>query len=140
MITALTSGNGYLPRLIGLGLRIGPWACILLIAILSLVPGEERPHTGMPGQAEHFLAYFITGALLAGRLGWTSRRRWAAAAGLSAYGGVLEILQIWVPGRCSQFIDFAASSAGAICGTIAAGVALSVLAKMKAAPAGHAAT
>jgi hypothetical protein len=46
-------------------LGIAPWLCILTIAVLSLVPGQARPHTWLPGQVEHFLAYFIT-ALLSG--------------------------------------------------------------------------
>ena len=33
------------------------WACVVAIAILSLIPGDNRPHTGLPGRGEHFIAY-----------------------------------------------------------------------------------
>jgi hypothetical protein len=44
--------------------RVAPlagFAGIAAITILSLVPGSERPHTGLPGHAEHFAAYACTG-------------------------------------------------------------------------------
>ena len=47
-----------------LALPIGVSLCILGIAILSLIPGDLRPHSGVPGRAEHFLGYFLTAFLL----------------------------------------------------------------------------
>ena len=41
--------------------RLAAWAGILAITVLSLVPGQERPHTGLSGLTEHFLAYACTG-------------------------------------------------------------------------------
>jgi hypothetical protein len=32
--------------------------------VLSLAPGSLRPHTGLPGQMEHALAYGLRGAIL----------------------------------------------------------------------------
>ena len=32
------------------------WLGIVVIAVLSLVPGDYRPHTFLPGPAEHVLA------------------------------------------------------------------------------------
>ncbi len=98
-------------------LRLAPWVCILAIAVLSLVPGEARPHTGLPGQAEHFLAYFLTALLVGVQLRELAYRSTLALA-LCAYAGVLETLQLWVPGRSAQLIDFAASSSGALSGMI----------------------
>ena len=37
------------------------WIGVVAIAVLSLVPGSLRPHTGLPGQMEHALAYGLTG-------------------------------------------------------------------------------
>jgi hypothetical protein len=102
---------------LGLALRFGPWLAVLAIAILSLVPGELRPHTGLAGQSEHFLAYFLTGFLLSVQPG-DLRYRTVLAVALCTYSGVLETLQIWVPGRSAQLIDFAASSSGALSGMI----------------------
>ena len=97
--------------------RAGSWLAVLLVAIVSLVPGQFRPHTGLPGPAEHMLAYLLTGFLLASRqhtpAAWTM-----IVALLSLYAGMLELLQFLVPGRAPEFIDFGASSAGAFGGVL----------------------
>jgi VanZ family protein len=85
------------------------------IGILSLVPGSVRPHTGMPGQAEHFMAYGLTSVTLCW-LSQTWRARGIFVGMLCVYGGVLETLQIWIPGRHAQFVDAIASASGAIYG------------------------
>jgi hypothetical protein len=100
-----------------LALRFAPWLCVFGIAVLSLVPGEARPHTGLPGQAEHFMAYFLTALFLGIRPRYLVWRILLALA-LCLYAGLLEVLQIWVPGRSAQLIDFAASSCGALSGMI----------------------
>ena len=92
-----------------------PWIAVALIALLSLVPGNLRPHTGLPGQAEHFIAYFVIGFVLAAR--FRTRTAWLVViVSLGAYAAGLEILQRWIPDRNAQFIDFAASFFGALCG------------------------
>lgn len=98
-------------------LRFGPWLCILAIAVLSLIPSQARPHTGLPGQLEHFLAYFLTAFLLGVQRSKPGYRAVLTIA-LCAYAGILETLQLWIPGRTAQLIDFAASSSGALSGMI----------------------
>jgi VanZ family protein len=91
------------------------FACVAAISILSLVPGAERPHTGMPGRAEHFIAYAGTGFFVA--LGYVGRRqRGVAWIGLAAASGLFELLQNFVPGRSPSFFDALASSGGLTCG------------------------
>jgi hypothetical protein len=98
--------------------RVAGWACIVALIILSLVPGSERPHTGLPGQIEHFVAYCGTAAFLG--LGYpTAKARFAIVAMLGLLAVVLEMAQQWIPGRHSQFVDFAASAAGACLGMLA---------------------
>ncbi len=104
-----------MPVPLAAALRFVSWLCIPTIAILSLVPGEARPHTGFPGQIEHVLAYFLT-ALLLGVHQRTLASVAILALALCAYAGILETLQVWVPGRNAQLIDFAASSCGALSG------------------------
>lgn len=41
------------------------WVSILSITILSLVPGNLRPHTPMPGSVDHFVIYLGCGGFLA---------------------------------------------------------------------------
>jgi VanZ family protein len=97
-------------------LRIAGWLCVCLLVWLSWIPATLEIRTGMAGQIEHAIAYCGTGAILA--LAYQEPRRWRMAVGLVALAGILEIGQLWVPGRTSQFIDFAASSAGAVAGVM----------------------
>ena len=72
------------------------WLGIVVIAVLSLVPGDYRPHTFLPGPAEHVLAYALTGIALAIGYPQASHRvLWFLA--LSAAGALFEVLQIWTP-------------------------------------------
>ena len=97
-------------------LRIAGWLCVCLLIWLSWIPATLEIRTGMAGQIEHAIAYCGTGAILA--FAYQEPRRWRMAVGLVALAGILEIGQLWVPGRTSQFIDFAASSAGAVAGVM----------------------
>ena len=96
---------------------VAGWLGVLIIAILSLVPGNLRPHTVLPGPLEHTLAYALTGAALA----FGYRRmdfRLLCLVGLSAGSVVLEILQASVPGRSPSAVDAVASSSGAALGML----------------------
>ena len=97
--------------------RLAGWAGVAGICVLSLVPGNERPHTGAPGQLEHMAAYAMTAAALG--LGYR-RRPILVVAGLMSLSAALELVQLQVPGRHSQVIDVVASSSGALLGMLAA--------------------
>jgi VanZ family protein len=95
------------------------WICVATLAALSLVPGDERPHTGYSGRFEHFLAYFLTALpVWFACISWRSKAR--ALLGLSAMAGGFEILQIWIPGRSAAVLDWAVSTAGALTGMLLA--------------------
>lgn len=98
-------------------IKLGGWLAILTIAVLSLVPGEIRPHTLSISQLEHVIAYAITGALLAAGYPILSQRI-IIVVGLTCYAGILEIIQLWVPGRTSKVIDLVAGSSGALAGVL----------------------
>jgi len=95
--------------------RLVAWAAVALLTVLSLVPGQMRPHAFASGHLEHFAAYFLTSSAFA-----LAYRGWAKVVlitfCLSSYAGILEILQLWIPGRHSQLSDFLVSSAGACTG------------------------
>ena len=95
------------------------------IAVLSLAPGESRPHTGLPGPAEHFAAYAGAGILLTFSYVMT-RQRLVGLLGLAAASGVFELLQHFSPGRHPSVYDALASTSGAGFGA-AAGAALFAL-------------
>ena len=92
-------------------LQLLGWIAVILLAILSLLPGEHRPNVLVSGQAEHLVAYALTSVTLIGGY-WHSRRNFTIALGLTLYAGLLEALQLWVSGRVGQFSDFAMSTLG----------------------------
>ena len=111
--------------------RIAGYACVVLIGVLSLLPGTLRPDTGAPGKLEHLFAYLGTAALLAlGRS--TPHQRWQALW-LIPYAGALELAQLYVPGRHGQFSDFVVSSIGAALGMIIAFAIAPLLSQLLAA-------
>jgi hypothetical protein len=97
--------------------RIATWTGIVAITILSLLPGSMRPHTGLPGQVEHFLAYACTG--FAASLGYLSfRERIIVWIALGAASGFFEFLQACIPGRSSDVRDAFASTIGLTAGLL----------------------
>ena len=94
--------------------RIAGVACVIALVVLSWLPKEMETRTGVPGRIEHVVAYLGTGAML--KLGWPLHRTRWMLAGLVGLAAVLEVGQVWVPGRTSQAIDFVASSSGALAG------------------------
>jgi VanZ family protein len=98
--------------------RIGTWCCIILLAVLSLVPAEEMVRTGLPGGFEHFVAYFGSAAIAMAAYG-RSRGSIQIIGGFWVYAAMLEYLQRFSPGRHSSIEDFAISAVGALCGGLA---------------------
>ena len=95
-------------------LRPVAWGCVVLLAVLSLLPAEEMVRTSLGGHMEHATAYAGT-ALLIG-LSYPAHRWKRIAAGLVAYAGVLELLQNFSPGRHPAILDWLSSSTGALIG------------------------
>jgi VanZ like family len=100
--------------------RVAGFVGVLVIIVLSLLPGAERPHTGLPGMAEHFIAYCLTASALA--FGFRSMvSRVAIAFSLALLAASMEILQLWVPGRSSEIIDVFAGGLGGLFGVVLGG-------------------
>ncbi|HJQ61127.1 MAG TPA: VanZ family protein [Vineibacter sp.] len=103
-------------------MRLAAWGCVAVIAVLSLLPGKDLVRTdlaklGHGKLVEHFVAY-AAAAMFVG-LAYPARVPRLVLAGLLiAYAAVLEIGQLYVPGRGAAFSDFAASAAGIIAGTL----------------------
>ena len=104
--------------------RAGFWICVLIIIVLSLVPGSLRPHTFASAHFEHFIAYASTGFLFAP----SSRRRQRiiAALALAVLSGALELLQVNISGRTAEFAGFFYSTLGAWAGLLAGALAWSL--------------
>ncbi len=93
-------------------------ACLPVLVWLSWIPKDWELRTGAAGQVEHLLAYAGTAGLLG--LGFPRVAAWRLGLGLALLAGILEIGQIWVPGRTAQVVDAAASAGGALIGLAAA--------------------
>jgi len=104
--------------LVNTSLRILTWCCVILLAILSLLPAEEMVRTGLPGRLEHFVAYAGSAAIAMAGYG-ASRSSVQIIGGFWVYAGLLEYLQHFSPGRHPAIEDFAASALGALCGGLA---------------------
>jgi len=106
---------GDLPRYFHRTVQIAGLGAIALIVVLSLVPGTERPHTGLPGKIEPMIAYAGTGTILA-----LCTRRYrtllACFLGLAALAGLMELMQSTVAGRSPSTLDAAASALGGLVG------------------------
>jgi VanZ family protein len=98
--------------------RILTWCCVLLLAVLSLLPAQDMVRTGIPGQLEHFVAYAGSASIAIAGYG---RRGAVRIIGLFwIYAGFLEYLQHFSPGRHPSIADFAASALGAFFGGLVA--------------------
>jgi VanZ family protein len=96
-------------------LRVLTWCCVILLAILSLLPNQQMVRTGLPGGFEHFIAYAGSAAIAVAGYG-ASRGGVQIIGGFWVYAAILEYLQHFSPGRHPAIGDFAASALGALCG------------------------
>jgi hypothetical protein len=98
-----------------LALRCLGWFCVVLIAYLSLIPQDLEMRTPAPPGVEHAFAYGVTAGLLL--LACPVQPVWLIVGSLSAYSGLMELLQAFSPGRHPGLDGMLWSSAGAIvCG------------------------
>jgi hypothetical protein len=54
-------------------LRILTWFCVILLAVLSLLPAQDMMRTGLPGELEHFAAYAGSAAMAVAGYGRSRR-------------------------------------------------------------------
>jgi VanZ family protein len=96
--------------------QISAPACIVLLAVLSLLPGNMIIRTGLNTRLEHVIAYL--GTTIVVFVAYRSRLGLGKlTTALIAYAGILEVAQNFSPGRHPSMLDFAASSLGVMAGT-----------------------
>jgi VanZ family protein len=95
-------------------------ACIALLAALSWIPGSHMVRTGSGGHVEHAMAYFLT-AIIMGAVSREARWLPVQFLFLVALAALLEVGQLFVPGRTANVLDFWASSTGAAIGVLLVG-------------------
>ena len=95
--------------------RVSTWCCVVLLAVLSLLPAQDMVRSGMPGQVEHLIAY--SGSAIVATAGYQQSQGAFRIIGLLCiYAAILEVLQHLSPGRHPSIGDFAASALGALAG------------------------
>lgn len=94
-------------------------AGLAALAVASWTPGKYIIRTSAGSSLEHSAAYLSVG--LAIMLACRLRKLWAITGGLTAYAAVLELGQIFIPGRNADVHNYAASVAGVIIALAAAG-------------------
>ena len=86
------------------------------LAVASWTPAQEMVRTGVSGQLEHVVAYFVAG--IAFMLAYRDRSPWHFAIALLIYAAVLEAGQLVAPGRRASLYDWAAGAVGVLCATL----------------------
>ena len=95
-------------------LRLMAWCCVILLAVLSLLPAEEMVRTSLGGHVEHAVAYAGTAFLIG--LSYPTWKWKRIASPMVIYAGILELLQNFSPGRHPAVLDWLSSSVGALIG------------------------
>jgi VanZ family protein len=103
-----------------LTLRIIAWLLTAAVTFATLGPARLRPHSELGQDGEHALAFVLVG--LAFGLAYPRRRLLTTAMAVVLIG-MLELLQLWMPGRHARFEDFVVDALAACAGIfIAAGL------------------
>jgi VanZ family protein len=92
------------------------------IVLLSVIPGESFPKLGISyaDLAVHFAMYAVLAAAMSHGARWPCLTCWViVTAACGALGGLLELVQHFVPGRATSLTDAVANLAGAAAGSAA---------------------
>lgn len=93
------------------------WFSLLGLAVLTLIPADERPVSGFQHDLEHLIAFGPAGFLLG--LAYAGRFRWLYPGAL-AFALVLELSQIPLPSRHARVSDLIVDAVAACLGLAAA--------------------
>ena len=90
---------------------------VVLVGLLALVPVPPQAMTTGWDKLNHASAF--AALALAARLAVPAgaRSAWVAASALLAYGGLIEIAQLFVPGREGEWADLLGDAVGVALGT-----------------------
>jgi VanZ family protein len=97
-------------------LRIVAWLLAAAVTFATLGPASYRPHSDLGQDGEHAFAFVLVG--LAFGLAYPRRRMLVPTT--VALIGVLELLQLLVPGRHARLEDFVVDAVAACIGFVVA--------------------
>jgi VanZ family protein len=95
--------------------RYFAWLLAAAVVFATLGPADFRPHSHLGQDGEHAFAFVLVG--IAFGIAY-SGRRWTAAAIAVVLIGLLEIVQLWAPGRHARFEDFVVDALAACVGFV----------------------
>ena len=94
-------------------LRLFAWLLAAAVTFATLGPPQYRPHFNFGQDGEHALAFVLIG--LAFGLAYPRNRLFTVGIAVVLIG-VLELLQLWMPGRHARLEDFAVDAMAACAG------------------------
>nr|WP_249163122.1 VanZ family protein [Bradyrhizobium diazoefficiens] len=89
------------------------WLLAAAVTVVTLGPQDVRPHPFLGQQGDHALAFLLIGIVFG--FAYPQRRLTASALAVALIG-LLEIMQLWVPGRHARFEDFMVDALSACVG------------------------
>jgi VanZ family protein len=98
-------------------LKVAGWIVIVGLVVLTIVPANERPVTGLQHNLEHFAAFVLAGLLFGFAYAGYLR---ALLFGAVVFALVLELSQIPLPTRHARLLDFVVDAAAACLGVVVA--------------------
>ena len=98
-------------------LRISAWVLAAAVAFATLGPADLRPRSPFGQDGEHALAFILVG--LAFGLAYRQRRFNVSLIAVVMIG-ILELLQLWAPGRHARLGDFVVDALAACTGFVVA--------------------
>lgn len=90
--------------------------CLIVAAILALLPADLMRRTALGGHAEHVVAYLGTAVLMGLAFPRRGLRLIVQCVLLTMYASVLEAGQLYSPGRHASLRDLAFSVEGIVIG------------------------
>jgi VanZ family protein len=101
-------------------LRIFAWLLAAAVTFATLGPPRFRPHSDLGQDGEHAFAFVLVG--LAFGLAYTRYRVLTTVISVVVIG-IIEILQLWAPGRHARIEDFVVDALATCAGlAVAAGM------------------
>ncbi len=98
-------------------LRLFAWLLAAAVTFATLGPPRFRPHSSLGQDGEHAFAFVLVG--LAFGLAYPRHRLLTGAVAVVMIG-VIELLQLWIPGRHARLEDFVVDALAACVGFIIA--------------------
>jgi VanZ family protein len=100
-------------------LRLCAWLLATAVTFATLGPPGYRPHSSLGQDGEHALAFILIGVTFG--LAYPRQRPMVAGTAVVAIG-LLELLQLWAPGRHARLEDFLVDALAAGVGFVIATV------------------